>query len=308
MRVPVWYVLTSSGEREHRDLVLASAQVLRRVDPAATLGLALDRESLRAADRDGVRLGELFEHVRVDACDESTPVARNRSIKIRLRLETIGDFCYVDSDTLAVRALDCWPKHVTDVGMVFDCIPGSPRQKGPPASARAKFDKIGWPHPENRYFNGGVSLWRDTARAHHFAETWYRNWKTSAQAGVVQDQPALAQTDREMQSAVSVLSYVYNAQVNAWPGYARNAAIWHFFYTQKDKGRVVTIFDQLVHDVALDRELSWHKFDEARRRNYPWVKSKGFKWFFLTGNYGDALAEIPKASRRFLTRALGAHK
>jgi len=308
MRVPVWYVLTSDGEREHRDLVLASAHVLRRVDPATTLGLALDERSAAAADRDGIRFSEIFEHVRLDNCSEHTPLARHRSIKLRLRLETKGDFCYVDSDTLAVRALDCWPKDVPDVGMVFDCIPGAPNRKGPSEYARAMFTKIGWPYPGDRYFNSGVSLWRDTASAHRFAEAWYRNWQTSTEAGVMQDQPALAQTDKELRSMVSVLPHMFNAQVNAWPGYARDAVFWHFFYTQKERGEIITIFDQLLQDVAHDRDLSWQKFDEARRRNYPWLKSKGFKWFLLAGNYGGAVAELPHTSSRLLKRVLGSRK
>lgn len=303
MRLPIWYVLASNGEREHRDLVLASARTLRHVDRACRLGLALDPESAESAVREGVSLGELFDEVRIDRSGEPSAMERSRSIKVRLRLETRGDFCYVDSDTLAVRPLNIFPTLATGVGMVPDFIPGYARRFGPPESARAKFERIGWPFPVPRYFNGGVIVWRDRADAYSLAETWYRNWRTSVAAGVPQDQPALGHSDRELGGVVSELPKAFNAQVRAWPGFARNAAIWHFFYSQADnQPDANSILDVLLQDVARDQPLRFDQFDRARRRNFPWVRSQGFTAYATTGNYFDAARELPSMALRLLAR------
>ena len=303
MRLPIWYVLASNGEREHRDLVLASARVLRHVDPDCRIGLALDPESAEAATRDRVALSELFDEVRIDRSGEPSAMERSRSIKVRLRLETRGDFCYVDSDTLAVRPLDNFPVLATGVGMVPDFIPGYPRRLGPPESARAKYERIGWPFPVPRYFNGGVIVWLDRADAYTFAEAWHRNWRTSVAAGVPQDQPALGQTDRDLGGVVSHLPLAFNAQVSAWPGFARNAAIWHFFYSQADNGAdASSIFDVLLQDARHDRPLRLEQFDRARRRHFPWMRSQGFTAYATTGNYVDAAWELPSTVSRLLAR------
>lgn len=303
MRLPLWYVLASDGEAEHRNLVLASVQVLRYVDPPCRVGLVLDRPSAEAAKRAGIRFSDYFDDIRIDDTAMESAIERSRSLKLRLRLETTGDFCYVDSDTLAVRPLTDFPKLKTGVGMVYDYIPGHPNKLGPPESAAIKFEKIGWPYPVPRYFNGGVIVWLDQADAYLFAETWYNNWQISVAAGVPQDQPALGHTDRLFKGLVSVLPSHFNAQINAWSGFAKDATIWHFFHSQTRKEEApVTILSLLLENVSSNRPLQLAAFDVAKRLNYPWVCSQGFLSHLRTGNYLPAAGEIPKSAARFLAR------
>lgn len=304
MSVSYWYVLASDGERFHRDLAITSARVLRYVSPDCTIALAADSESLLSAARDGVTLSDVFDDVRCDECSEPTALQRSRSIKIRLRLWVPGDFVYLDSDTLAVRPIGSFPL-IRAIGMAFDYAPGHSDRIGPSEALRSKFDQIGWDFPVPRYFNAGVIAWKDCQDAQTFAEAWYTHWRRSVAAGIPQDQLALNHTDRERGGLISPLQPEFNAQVRSWPGFARRAAIWHFFHSHNEADAPInSILDLLFDDVQANRPLNLQAFERARARHFPWVKSQGFAAYVATGNYFAAARELPLSLRRFLARRL----
>lgn len=307
MRLPVWYVLASDGARLHRDMVIISARVLRHVDPACVVNLTCDRQSSDAAAASGVSLSSIFDRVEVREEPSISPMHRSRALKLRLRLELQGDFLYVDSDTLAVSSLDRFPSFTSSVMLAYDYLPGQRVHRGAPLGAAARFAQIGWPFPVPKFFNGGVSAWRDDAVAHRFAERWFENWRTSVAAGVPYDQPALAHSDRELGGVIGVLPPMCNAQVNAWPGFARQAVLWHFWHSQTQSADgPLSVLDQLIATFEKSGDVDFDLMDAARRSAFPWVRSLGLRPYLETGNYAAALREVPRTFERFLRRKLGA--
>lgn len=303
MRLPIWYVLASDGERLHRDLAIISASVLRHVDARVEIGLLCDQQSADAADRDGLRLESFFDHVVRRQTTETTALERSRALKLRMRLELSGDLVYVDSDTLALGPLDDWPKVDASVMLAYDYHPGQRSHQGAPDGAILHLQKIGWPTPVPRYFNGGVIVWRDDDRAHQFASAWYENWQYSVNAGVSLDQPALAHTDRQLGSPVHVLPPMFNAQISAWAGFAPDARLWHFWLSQvSDPESPSSILEYLLHTYQQTGAIDVERFERCRANSFPWVRSQGFKQYWLTGNYGSALSELPRVASRFISR------
>lgn len=303
MRFPLWYVLASEGESLHRDLAVISARVLRHVDPSAVIGIVCDQQSADAAVRDHVSLGSAFDHVVVRPSAESSAMQRSRSLKLRLRLEQTGDFVYVDSDTLALSPLNDWPDAHASVMFAFDYKPGHSAHSGAPDGAIKKLQQIGWPTPVPRYFNGGVAVWKDDAVAHRFATAWYDNWRFAVSAGVNLDQPALAHTDRELGGVVQPLPPRFNAQINAWAGFAPGAKLWHFWLSQvRDETGPASILEHLLSEYQRTGDVDFDRFQRCRARGFPWVKSQGFRPYWLTRNYSSAIAELPRSAARYASQ------
>lgn len=306
MRVPVWYVLASDGSPLHRHMAIISATVLRRIDPGCSINLLCDKQSADAASRCGVELTGTFDRVEIGDEANPSPMYRSRAMKLRLPLDIGGALLYVDSDTLAVAPLNDFPTLSSSVMFAFDYQPGQRVHRGAPGGATARFAQIGWPLPVPRYFNGGVSVWRDDAPARRFAERWFKNWSVSVEAGVPFDQPALAHTDRELGGVVGVLPAACNAQVSAWAGFARGAMIWHFWHSQvQSVDGPATVLEQLLETYATTAEVDFDVMDRARRSCFPWVRSQGMLPYLQTGNYGAAVRELPSVVSRLFRRGSG---
>lgn len=294
-----WYVLASDGAPEHRDMCLVSAHALRHVDPSARIGLLCDPPSAAAAQQAGVPLRDVFDEVLVRDTGGSTAMLRSRELKLGLRGLVRGDICYLDSDTLFVEPIGEVPRLVTGVGMAFD---GWSHRRGAvdaPPFVEPGYTKIGWPFPPPRYFNGGVIFWRDNATAHRFATAWAEAWGVSVRAGIQLDQLALAHTDRELGGVIDALPNRYNAQINAWPGFACDATIWHFWQsTVPAREAPLSVFDSLIATFIRTGEFDVERFDRARKKHYPWVRSRGLRSYLYTRNYLEAVRELPQALGR----------
>ena len=298
-----WYVLASDGGSEHRNMCLVSARVLRHVDRAARIGLLCDPQSAEAAHGAGVRLADVFDEVEVRETGGSTPMLRSRELKLGLRGFVRGDICYLDSDTLLVEPIREMPRAVTGVGMAYDGWWHLRGAVDAPPQVESMYAQIGWPFPPPRYFNGGVIFWRDNATAHQFAAAWAAAWAVSVRAGIPLDQMALAHTDRELGGVIDVLPHRYNAQVGVWPGAARNAAIWHFWHAMyHSHAEPVSLLDHLMVTLARTGTLDLERYDRARAKHYPWVRSRGLRSYVYTRNYLDAIRELPRAVARAVFR------
>jgi len=297
-----WYVLASDGAREHRDMCLVSARALRHVDPSARIALLCDPQSTAAAETAGVALLDVFDEVLVRDTGGPTAMLRSRELKLGLRGFVAGDICYLDSDTLFVEPVREVPRGVSGVGMAFD---GWSHRRGTveaPSWVEPGYDRIGWPFPPPRYFNGGVIFWRDNAAAHRFAAAWSDAWGVSVSAGIQLDQLALAHADRELGGVIDALPHRYNAQVNCWPGFARDAAIWHFWQsTVPFREAPLSLLDALIATFERTGELDVERLDRARMKHYPWVRSRGVRSYFYTRNYLDAVLDLPQALGRLVS-------
>jgi len=298
-----WYVLASDGGADHLNMCLVSALVLRHVDRTARIGLLCDPPSADAATRAGVRLADVFDEVEIRETGGATAMLRSRELKLSLRGVVRGDICYLDSDTLLVEPIREMPRAVTGVGMAYDGWWHLRGAVDAPPRVASLYAQIGWPFPPPRYFNGGVIFWRDNPKARQFADAWAAAWAVSVRAGVPLDQMALAHTDRELGGVIDVLPHRYNAQVGVWFGAARDAAIWHFWYAMyHSPTEPISLLDHLVETFSRTGTVDIERYERARAKQYPWVRSRGLRSYLLTRNYLDAMRELPRALVRAVFR------
>jgi hypothetical protein len=91
--------------------------------------------------------------------------------------------------------------------------------------------------------------------------------------------------------------------VGVWPGAAHDAAIWHFWYAMYHSPLApLSLLDDLMATFARTGQFDVERFDRARTKHYPWVRSRGLRSYLYTRNYLDALRELPQALGRLVSR------
>ena len=223
------------------------------------------------------------------AADAAHPLAGSRDLKLRLREEVPGDLLYLDADTVLVRPLrpELWASRVARLAH------DRHDRRGRPVLATLPWvddliARAGWPRPA-AYFNSGVMWLPDTPAVRDLCARWRERWRESSRLGTHKDQPALNVALHQLPEAARPLDGAYNVQVLASPGLIPRARIYHFWA----EGGVnlttpATLLEHLVVELRSTGRLDTGAIERARRRNWPWVRSRGIRAALEAGAWGEA--------------------
>ena len=143
---------------------------------------------------------------------------KSRYIKTNLRTFIIGDFLYIDSDTVIVDSLDEIDKCPHDLAAVYDSNRPFPISKTGATSdsyINSYIRRLGWPsvigYPN---YNGGVIFSRDTQTSHRFYKRWFELWTECTKQGVNIDMAALCRANIENECCIKELPAIWNFKYN----------------------------------------------------------------------------------------------
>ena len=120
------------------------------------------------------------------------------------------------------------------------------------------------------YFNSGVMWVRDTELTHKLYDGWHSKWCSYSQNTVMEDQPGLNETNKEMGYVIHRLSDLYNVQVSTNPfptNYLANAKILHVFHNDPDSTYIMSFKENKVR--GINDPLVMKVLDDPKAAFYP---------------------------------------
>lgn len=247
MRTKVVYVLISSENDIYLEQLWVSLFSLKHHNPKVYSVVVADKDTAsRINDANHCGLRELIDEVKeVEFAKEISCKERSRFLKTSLRKLLIGDFLFLDTDTVITDDLSEIDALKEDVAIVLDLhcrFNAHPYEK----SIRRKVKKLFVIdlNPETDYYNSGVMFVRDTVTAHRFFDEWHKNWQSAKDNPQgLQDQQSLVYTINKI-GIVAPLSGEYNCQVLGSIEFLSRAKIIHFFNTQWSGAPVSVFFEK----------------------------------------------------------------
>lgn len=230
------YVLTDGEKQECYAELVISLCSLRKRQFKGDVFVLMNQDTKELLEKLGRRE---FEQYRVNPIVVEVPEGyskrfASRYIKTSMRKWIKGDFLYIDTDTMIADEL---PDVISeyDIAMVLEHHVAC-RDMGPSLKnytnrlhSRCGYDEI---TNDLFYFNSGVIWAKDTEIVYRMFDGWHQRWSDySHSRGVLQDQPALNLTNKEMGGVIHQLPGVYNVQVSDSPfptQYLANAKIIHY--------------------------------------------------------------------------------
>lgn len=191
-------------------------------------------ENVKTVNRDGF-LELIDELIDARVPEHYSNMEKSRWIKTNLRNLISGDFIYVDTDTLFTGDISEIDTFNCDIGMVKDLHMDFSKNYLKD-NVIANFQKYFNCHCENltNFYNGGVSLVKDTPLSCEFYNKWHQNWLQTQSKGFAFDQLSLYKTCIDNPDVVSEISGIYNCQISASIQYLYDAKIIHFFTSNSE--------------------------------------------------------------------------
>lgn len=231
MKTKIIYVVTSDETDIYLEQALLSVFSLRKHNPDAYVELVVDQDT--DATITGKR-GEILKYIDnkivVNVPEEYNKVCRSRWLKTSLRQHVIGDFLFIDTDTIVTDNLEEIDCIIGDIGAVKDQHVLLGMNYGA-RKLQISAEQDGWSWRETlAYYNSGVMFVKDSTLTHNFYQMWHNKWvdkyrKTSEH----RDQSLLAATNESFQYPIIELPGEWNCQIiNNGISNLANAKIMHY--------------------------------------------------------------------------------
>jgi hypothetical protein len=300
----VVYVVTSDGYDAYADMALVSMLSVQISNPGLGILAVCDEKSaitLRAK-----------KHRLLDVCDQFITVPtpdgeqtfRNRWIKTQLCRYVEGNILYIDADTLVRGSLADLQHLVSEFGAVANHN-GATLSEQIWSEDRKTFEGMGWPSNFHTYVNSGFLFFKPSPRVREFFATWHELWLTGVSAdGRLRDQPSFNSAIVLSRVEITVLPYIFNAQL-AWSwNRSSKAVVWHFYVSEQGKRNSFWDLVRAANSLPLGRlhrltsralatAAPWPNLDWFARRLAVRVDLRGGarteEWLWLHGRRKDAV-------------------
>lgn len=232
------YVLTSDGSDIYYEQLLVSLISLKHWNPDAEVSLVCDDVTATTFVGLRSRHNEYVDEIKiVEFPKDKTKHYRSRFLKTSLRELLIGDFLYLDSDTIICDRIE--ENVFTGDVMGVDDSHFLPQEHPGWSHFKKQIQKSGFSDKSiEHYVNGGVLWMKDCEKAHAFSAMWQKLWMECVKCGVDVDQPSLNEVNKRMNNVMVMLSGDFNCQLSVTMRYFNTAKIIHCFATTVSKKNV----------------------------------------------------------------------
>ena len=230
VRLKIVYVLASDDTDMFLEQTLLSVFSLRLHDPNAFVELVVDKKTDNTLqDKRAEILKFINSKIVIDVPNVYNKVQVSRWLKTSLRKHVVGDFLFIDSDTIIADSLESIHDFTGDIGAVPD---GHVNMGVTPFNhnlrSLSKLD--GWSFNESLpYYNSGVLFVKDLEMSSKLYDGWHSRWvKGVDNNNHVSDQSYLAASDEELGHVIQPLDGIWNCQIarNGLP-YLHDSKIIH---------------------------------------------------------------------------------
>lgn len=241
MKTKIVYCLVSDNKDYYYEQLLISLCSLRKHNPNAIVEIVCDNDTFNTLKDNRYGIHEYNVNVvPVETPNDWKNWERSRFIKTNLRNIIVGDYLFIDTDTIITDSLNCIDSFSCEVGAVCDSHVNTvlPKYKDCKVhiehwiwneANKANIDIEGLFH-----YNSGVFYVKDTPLAHELYERWNYWYKTILPYGSKIDQLPLILANRDMNMVIEQIPSFMNCQV-IWKEGAQilpTAKIIHYFPRQ----------------------------------------------------------------------------
>ena len=231
MRTKIVYVVSSDDKDIILEQALLSVYSLRKHNSEAFVELVVDQDTdITITEKRSEILKFVDKKTVVEVPVKYDKIARSRWIKTCLRNYIIGDFLYIDTDTIVTDNLGTIDDFAGDIGAVADRHTTLQYHFGRERLKR-EANKHGWKYSDDLiWFNGGVMYAKDSDISKAFYNEWHNNWiKSYDESKLYTDQLPLGITNEAFDYLITEVSGEWNCQVPAnGISFIANAKIMHY--------------------------------------------------------------------------------
>lgn len=214
MKTKLVYVLTCTPKSHYIEMALMSVWSARHWNPDAHIVLITDNftNGLFTGKRAEI-LDYISEKIVVPFEDDNLSMAyRSRWLKTSVRQFVVGDFLFIDCDTIICKSLEDVDNFSCEVGAVPEAmLPVSEFCSSLLALDVKRCADIGVDLlQEEYYYCSGVIYAKDTPTVHRLYKLWHRYWEQSFSIQMLADQPGLCKADIECNHIVQRIPDTYD--------------------------------------------------------------------------------------------------
>ena len=231
------YVLVSRSNDIYYEQTLLSAISLRNHMPNANIVLLVDKETEATLVGTRSEIRKIVSSVVSIEVSGFSNLQKSRYLKTSIPKFILGDFLYIDSDTIITSSLKKIESCEFEIGAILDrhSIFSMSTAKNV-ITYNAK--KMGYvPAYDDKHFNGGVMLFRRNSRTLDFFANWHNFWLENTKRGFSLDQISLAQANYLSNGIIRELPGIWNCQVESGAKFLNDAKILHFFSSVQGENR-----------------------------------------------------------------------
>lgn len=232
------YVLVNSTTGFYTEQTYVSMLSLRHVTPDAFISLLVDDKTANIQGNHFFEsIKSLVNEYKVISLPSDMPaIERSRFIKTSMREHTVGDFLFIDSDTIWASPIDREDFTFDIMGVLDAHKPFSPLMTSH-KFVLDYFDKMDCHFKQNFYINSGILYSKDSVYSKNFFKKWHEKWKETSKSGIFVDQPSLNYIiNNEENPEKFLLLGEYNAQIsNSWRHFPYAKIIHYFTFWEKNK-------------------------------------------------------------------------
>ena len=229
MKTKLVYVLTCAPDKHYIEQAHISLYSARYHNPDAHIVLIVDQmtDTLFVGKRAEL-LKYVSEKIVVDVPACFNVMQASRWIKTSVRNLIVGDFLFIDCDTIVTQSLIEVDYMDVEIGAVLDCHrPVSIFRAEEREELLLKAKKCGWNFNDvEKYYSSGVLYVKDSNLTRNFYNEWHKNYLYTANLGVNIDQISLEKTKQELQ-IISDIDDVWNTIMFTRPSFVYDAKILH---------------------------------------------------------------------------------
>lgn len=229
METKIVYVLASTPDDYYLEQCLVSVLSVRHYMPYAHIVLLVDDLTQVFLTNERAEIvGLVTELKTVCFSDSTSQIERSRLMKINLRSHIVGQYLYLDCDTIITKELVELDELTPSIAAVLDghC----PLKEHPMLSYFSNQNRIlDYDfYAVTKYFSGGVIFAKDDEIAHSLYKKWNENYQESANKGMFLDEPSLSKSNHELGNVISEIDGTWNCQIRFGAMYLSDAKILHF--------------------------------------------------------------------------------
>lgn len=226
--------MTSDSKDMFYEELYLSVYSLKQYNPEATVELVCDNDTFTSLAGKRSHIKTFFNNIiDVKFSPKYDKKQRSRLLKTSIRQLVVGDFLYLDCDTIVADSLEEIDRIPSDIAGVFDAHNSA---TGPRGALQFK-DVLAWEGGAVNYhfFNSGVLFVKDTSYAHLFFEKWKELLFEFFEMGYSLDQYALRKAQYILGKEMLELDGFWNCQASPVRGhyFLNKAKIYHYFNTYK---------------------------------------------------------------------------
>ncbi len=231
MKTKIVYIIVSDEKDCYLEQALISVWSAQLHTPKAYITLVVDQftDQTLTGERATI-LKYISEKKMVEVPERYSKMQRSRYLKTTLRRNIVGDYLFVDADTIITRSLSDVDALEMNVGAVLDHHVPFPKMQYFKETSKFLLS-IGMDPSDTHdmYFNSGVMFVRDIMASHVLYDEWNKIWENGIRVGINIDQPSLAKANYICGDVIQEIAGIWNSQITNKGIYALNGAyIFHY--------------------------------------------------------------------------------